>query len=249
MVSLARSEPGVPVRPDELDQDPWLLNILNGTIDLRNGELGPHDPDHMITKLAPVGYDPTASCPLWLQFLDKIMDGNEGLIQFLKRAIGYSLTGIIREHVLFVCHGDGRNGKSTFLETILGLLGDYSRKAPPSLLMLKRGKAHPTERAMLYGSRFVPAIESAEDNKFEEAIVKELTGGDTISARRMREDFWDFSPTHHLWLATNHKPVITGTDSGIWSRIALIPFSITIPEQERDTTLAETLQAEWPGIL
>ena len=160
MASLATSEPGIPVLPNQLDSDPWLLNVLNGVIDLRTGELLPHDPDRMITKLANVEYDAHARCPRWLDFLDRIMDGNETLIQYLKRGLGYSLTGVIREHVLFVCHGIGRNGKSTFLDIILELLGEYGHKAPPDLLMVKRGESHPTERALLAGVRFVPAVET-----------------------------------------------------------------------------------------
>jgi putative DNA primase/helicase len=248
-IDLARSEPGVPVTPKELDRDAWALNVENGTLDLKTGQLRPHRREDMITKLAPVAYNPAAKCPIWLAFLERSMSGKQDLIDFLRRASGYSMTGDVSEHCLFVAYGTGRNGKSTFLNTLLGVLGDYGQKAPPDLLVLKRGEVHPTEKATLFGARFVPAIETAEGKKLDESMVKELTGGDPISTRRMREDFWNFLPTHHLWLATNHKPIISGTDIGIWSRIRMIPFLITIPSTERDKRLKDKLQGEWPGIL
>lgn len=249
MVVLAQSRDSIPIVPHQLDKDPWLLNCRNGTIDLRTGTLTPHDPKHLITKIAPVDYDPAAECPIWEKFLDRIMGGDSDLVDFLQRAMGYSLTGRVSTHVIFVAYGTGRNGKSTFLDTFLDLLGPYSKKAPPELLMLKKGESHPTERSVLYGARFVPAIETGQGRKLNEAAVKEMTGGDQISTRRMREDFWEFQPTHKLWLATNHKPVIAGTDIGIWSRIRLIPFAVTIPEPERDEDLPDKLKVEWPGIL
>jgi len=249
MIKLAESRVGIPVLPAQLDTDPWLLNVQNGTINLRTGNLQAHQRADLITKLAPVNYDPSAKCPQWEKFLERIMANKPGLIRFLKRATGYTLTGDVSEDCLFVAYGPGRNGKSVFLETLLGLWGDYGHKCPPELLMVKRGEAHPTERTVLFGVRFAPAIETSEGQRLNESLVKELTGGDTISARRMREDFWEFLPTHHLWLATNHKPIIKGTDLGIWSRMRLIPFSVTIPPQERDKRLRGKLKTEWPGIL
>ena len=249
MVKLGISQASIVIKPTQLDVEPWLFNCLSGTVDLRTGELLPHNRDHLITKLAPTEYDPSAECPQWLAFLDRVMAGNQALIDFLQRAVGYSLTGVIREHCLFVLYGTGRNGKSTFLNTFLSLMGDYAHKAPPDLLMLRQGETHPTERALLHGIRFAPVIETREGRRLDEVMLKELTGGDMVVARRMREDFWQFSPTHHLWVATNHKPIIRGTDWGVWSRFRLVPFLVTIEMAEQDPSLADKLKSEWPGIL
>ena len=147
-------------------------------------------------------------------------------------------------------HGGGANGKSTIVETLLKMLGsDYAMKAAPDLLMANRGESHPTDRADLFGKRFVACVETEEGRRLAEALVKELTGGDRVRARRMREDFWEFTPTHHVWLAGNHKPAISGTDHGIWRRIKLIPFDVVIPEAEQDKNSAHKLAAELPGIL
>jgi putative DNA primase/helicase len=178
------------------------------------------------------------------------MAGNENLIAFLQRAIGYSLTGAIREHVLFILYGTGRNGKSTFLNTILSMLGTYAMKAPTEFLMVS-GKydRHPTEKADLFGKRLVATIETEQGRELAAVLVKEITGGDPIRARRMREDFWEFRPNHKVFLATNDKPRARGTDYALWQRIQLIPFKVTIPKDQQDTTLPDQLNAELPGIL
>lgn len=250
MVALAASEPGIPVLPDELDQDPWLLNVANGALDLRTGELRPHRREDLITKLAPVEYDPDAQCPLWLAFLARIMDWNEALINYLQRAVGYTLTGNTGEEVFFMPYGTGRNGKSKFLGAIEHILGDYARQTRPETLMVKQNQnTIPNDLAALKGIRFVPTIETAENQRLAESLVKQLTGGDRISARFLYSEFFDYKPTFKLWLASNHKPVIRGTDNAIWERIHLIPFDVTIPEAERDKHLSEKLQKEAPGIL
>jgi putative DNA primase/helicase len=249
LVECAQSEPGIPVQPEELDTNHWLLNCRNGTLDLRTGKLRPHDRADLLTVVLPVPYEPLAACPIWHAFLDRIMAGNHNLIGFLQRAIGYALTGVIREHVLLILWGTGRNGKSTFLNILRTLLAAYAMKAPSELLMVSNNDRHPTERADLFGKRFVAAIETEQGRRLAEVFVKEVTGGDPIRARRMREDFWEFQPTHKVFLATNHKPVITGTDTAIWERIQLVPFAVTIPPDERDTTLPEKLEHELPGIL
>lgn len=248
MIALAASESGIPVLPSELDNDPWLLNVKNGTIDLRTGELRPHKREDMLTKIAPIVYDPGAECPRWKQFLSEIMDGNQNLVNFLQRAAGLSLTGDTSEHVLFILYGTGRNGKSTFLNTLLEALGDYGMTAAPDLLMAKQGDRHPTELADLFGKRMVVSMETGEGRRLAEALIKQLTGGDRIKARRMREDFWEFDPTHKLWLATNHKPRVRGTDVAIWSRLKLIPFNVSFAGRE-DKRLKEVLLTELPGIL
>lgn len=249
MTSVARSAPAVMVHHGELDADPWLLNVSNGTIDLRTGELQDHRREDLITKLAPVAYDPTATAPTWDAFLDRSMGGRPELVEFLQRVVGYALTGDVREHVLAFFFGGGANGKSTFLGVIHVMLGDYGSPAPRGLLFRSRGERHPTELATLHGRRFVTCSEIEEGLAFDEALVKDLTGGDPIECRRMREDFWTYQPTHKLFLSGNHKPQVRGDDEGIWRRIRLVPWNATIPEAERDALLPEKLRAELPGIL
>lgn len=250
MLSLAKSEPGIPILPDKLDTDPWALNVQNGTLDLRTGELRPHDRADLITKLCSIEHDPAAKCPNFESMLATIMAEHDGLITFLQRAVGYSLTGIVTEQVLFLLWGKGANGKSTFLNAILDTLGgDFGMQAPDSLLMVKHGESHPTERADLFGKRFVSSVEVEEGRRLAESLVKQLTGGDAIRARKMREDFWEFLPTHKLWMAANHKPQIRGTDHGIWRRVKLIPFDVTIAVADQDKKLPDKLKAERPGIL
>lgn len=249
MLAMAESEPGIAITPEQFDQDPWLFNVLTGTLDLRTGMPHPHDRHDLSAKLAAATYDPQAGCPTFEAFLDRIMGGNTGLIEYLQRAIGYALTGVIREHVLHVFYGTGANGKSTFINAVLGLLGPYGTRAASGLLMRKYGDSHPTEVADLLGVRFVASIEAEEGGRLAEVLVKELTGGDRLKARRMREDFWEFVPTHKLFMAVNHRPVIRGGDHAIWRRIALVPFTITIPEAEQDRELGEKLEAERSGIL
>jgi putative DNA primase/helicase len=250
MVALARSDRYVVIQIEDLDRDPWLLNLENGTLDLRTGKLREHRKGDFITKLAPVRFDPKATCPLWEKFVFTIFDGNPDLINYVRQLIGYCLTAVTREHILPFLYGTGANGKSTLCETIMKLMGpDYAMKAAPDLLMAKRLETHPTDRADLFGKRLVCCIETEEDRRMAEALVKELTGGDRIRARRMREDFWEFAPSHHVWLAGNHKPTISGTDHGIWRRLKLIPFEVVIPDDEQDKRLPEKLAGELPGIL
>jgi putative DNA primase/helicase len=248
-LELAQSEPGIPVRPGDLDADAWLLNVLNGTIDLRTGRLRPHRRDDLITKLAPVIYDPDARCPLWERSLHRWMGGSEGLKTYLQRVVGYGLTGDVSEQLLWLFYGLGANGKSTFLLILLAMLGDYGMQAVADLLMTKKHEAHPTERADLFGRRLVATIETEEGKRLAEALMKQLTGGDKVRARKMRQDFFEFAPTHKIVLCANHKPVVRGTDLAVWRRIKLVPFGVTIPEHEKDRALPGKLKAELPGIL
>ncbi len=248
MVALAQSERGIPVRPDELDADPWLLNVKNGTIDLRTGELREHRREDLITKLAPVEYDPDAAAPAWAAFLERVLPGEE-LGGFIQRAVGYSLTGDTSEQSMFINHGAGNNGKSTFQEALAAALGDYAMRAPTEMLMVRRTGGVPNDVARLKGARFVTASETEEGRRLAESLVKDLTGQDTITARFMRAEFFDFKPTHKLWLSTNHKPEIRGTDNAIWRRIRLVPFNVRIGDDEIDRELPEKLRAELPGIL
>jgi putative DNA primase/helicase len=246
---LMKSELGIPVVPAELDADPFLLNVLNGTLDLRTGRLREHRREDLITKLAPVTYDSNARCPQWDKCLDRIMAGNTDLIGYLQRVIGYCLTGDVSEQCLWFLYGSGQNGKSTFLATLLALLGDYGCQAVSELLMVRKNEQHPTERADLFGKRFVATIETEEGKRLAESLMKQLTGGDKIRARRLYQDHFEFKPTHKLFLAANHKPTITGTDFAVWRRIKLVPFTVTIPEEEKDKALPQKLEAELPGIL
>jgi putative DNA primase/helicase len=245
----ASSEPGIPVLPNQLDRDPMLLNVLNGTIDLRTGTLREHRREDLLTKLAPVSYDPNATCPRWLQFLDRIMEGNDDLIAYLQRVVGYALTGDVSEQCLWFFHGTGANGKSTFLSTIMAMLGDYGMQAVSDLLMTRKNESHPTERADLCGRRFVATIETEEGKRMAEVLMKQLTGGDRIRARKMRQDFFEIEPTWKIFLAANDKPVMRGADYANWRRIKLVPFAVTISPDEKDKDLPVKLKSELHGIL
>lgn len=248
-IDLAKSESGIPILPSQMDSDPWLFNCLNGTIELKTGKLREHRREDYITKISPVVFDAQATCPLWDKFLYRIFDGNADVIEYLQRAAGYSMTGTVTEQCLFFLHGGGANGKSTFLGALLELLGDYGMQSVSELLMAKNNESHPTERADLFGKRLVATIETDDGKRMAESLMKQLTGGDKIRARRMREDFWEFSPTWKIWLAANHKPQIRGTDHAVWRRIKLVPFDVTISDEEKDPHLPEKLKAELPGIL
>jgi putative DNA primase/helicase len=245
----ASSEPGIPIMPSQLDADPFLLNVKNGTIDLRTGQLREHRREDFLTKLAPVEYRPNAECPLWMQCLDRWMDSNKELIGYLQRTVGYWLTGSVKEQCLWLFHGAGANGKSTFLCTILAMLGEYAMQAVSDLLLAKHNETHPTERADLFGRRFVCTIETDQGKRMAEALLKQLTGGDRIRARKMRQDFFEFEMTAKLVLAANHKPTIRGTDYAMWRRVKLVPWSVTIAEEEKDKDRVKRLRAELPGIL
>jgi putative DNA primase/helicase len=250
MIGVAQSEDGIPILPSDLDTNPDLLNVLNGTIDLRTGKIRAHHKGDMITALAPVSFDEMALCPTWLSVIDTVFNQDQELIRFWQQLCGLCLTGNIGEQILPILYGTGANGKSTMLGALLEILGpDYAIVAPPGLLMTRHNDSHPTERASLFGKRLVVDMESAEGARMNESIVKQLTGSDRISARRMREDFWDFAPTHKIIMATNHKPEIRETKNAIWRRIKLIPFTHSIPEDKQIRDLPVRLRTEYSGIL
>jgi putative DNA primase/helicase len=249
MVELAKSEEGVPVSPDELDTNQWLLNCLNGTIDLRTGIRKEHDPNDFITKIIPVEYNPEAKCPLWIDFLMKTMNQNDDLIHFLQVALGYSITGSTSEQCLFLLYGVGANGKSTFLDTISTLLGNYAQTASFDTFLVKKHNTISNGVARMQGRRFISAVEAEGERRLAEVLIKQLTGGDTITARFLFGEYFEFQPQFKLWLAANHKPTIKGTDHAIWRRIKLIPFNVTISEEEQDKMLKEKLREQLSGIL
>ncbi len=244
------------VRPQELDTDAWLLNCTNGTINLQTGELQPHDHDDLITKLVEADYDPQAKCERWDKFLIEITDDNPDLIRYLQQIVGLCLTGDISEHILLIFWGAGRNGKSTFIDTILNLLNDYAGPAPPSLFVIRKYQEHATELAALQGKRFVVGAETEQGDKLRTSLLKQLTGDSMITARFMRADYFQFPRTHKTLLVTNNKPTVSETTLAIWRRIKLIPFIVSIPEFEpdeqgrvEDKHLTEKLRTEWSGIL
>jgi putative DNA primase/helicase len=214
---------------------------------LRTGRIHEHSRTDYITKITAAG--PGGECPLWLAFLERVTGGDAELQSFLRRMIGYSLTGSIREHGLFFLYGTGANGKSVFLSTVSGLLAEYAKTAPASSFTASTNEQHPTDLAGLRGARFVTAIETEDGARWAESKIKSLTGGDKISARFMRCDFFEFIPEFKLVIAGNHKPGLRSVDEAIRRRLNLIPFTVTIPQEERDPSLAEKLRAEFPGIL
>jgi len=274
MVRTAQDEEGIPVKPEALDMDSWLLNCSNGTLDLRTGDLRPHDRADLLTKCLPIPYDPHAICPTWERFLSRIMGTTtrdedtedmsagefenrqardnraQALIDFLKQAIGYTLTGSTREQCIFILHGKTKTGKSTFLATLRALLGPYGQQADMGSFMHKDRDEVRNDLADLAGSRFVCALESSEGRRLAESLIKQLTGGvDLYKARFLFQEHFTFRPQFKIFLGTNHKPVIRDTDSAIWERIRLVPFAVQIPKAERDKLLDERLQQEISGIL
>jgi putative DNA primase/helicase len=217
------------------------------SLDLRTGRLRSASPDDYITKITTVA--PSGDCPQWLQFLDRITAGNSELQKFLQRICGYALTGLSIEDVLFFLYGTGANGKSVFLKTIAGILGEHHKAAPMEMFTVSNSDRHPTDLAMLRGARLVTATETEEGKRWDESKIKQLTGGDRVSARFMRQDFFEYVPQFKLMIAGNHRPAIRTVDEAIRRRMNLIPFTVTIPKEERDPELAEKLKAEWPGIL
>lgn len=260
MLKSASTMPGMAESLETLDRHPFLLNVANGTIDLETGKFGPHCREHLITKIAPTHFDPAAKCPLWMKFL-KLALVDDDLIDFMQRLLGYCLTGDVGEHVLPIFLGGGSNGKSTIINMMQDLLGQgYAAKAPNSLLVMKRTEQHPTEITVLDGARFAYASETENSDKLSEALIKDLTGGELITARQMKKDYYSFVPTHKLILSTNHQPRVRGNDDGIWRRLKLVPFNTKFwdpskpnesgpDELRKDPDFGKKLKLELPGIL
>ena len=237
------------VTSDDLDPSPWLLNVQNGVIDMKNGKFRGHRQEDMMTKIANVDYDSNADCPLWKQFIREIMDYNPDLITFLQTAAGWALTGDISEQTMFILYGSGANGKSTFLNTIMYILGEYATSTPTETFMKKNSDQTTNDIARLRGTRFVTTTEAEQGRRLSEPLIKRITGNDQMMARFLYGEFFTFTPTFKIFMATNHKPVIKGTDYGIWRRINLIPFTIRIPKEKQDKELELKLREEASGIL
>jgi len=249
MVWLARSESGIPALITEFDKDGWLLNVANGTLNLRTGELRAHRREDLISNIVEITFDPAAECEQWDAFLWRVTDRNDELYEYLRRFVGYLLVGDMTDQSLHFLYGLGANGKSVFCEVLMRLLGDYAVAVSPDLIMLKRHGGIPNDVARLRGVRAALMNETSQGSRFDEAKLKDLTGGDTLTARFLHQEFFDFRPTHRIVIRGNHKPAINGTDEGIWRRLRLVPFTVTIPEDERDHQLLSKLAAELPGIL
>lgn len=240
----------VPILPSQLDRYKAVLNTPGGVIDLKSGALAPHDPKNYFTKITAVEYSENADCPRWTAFLDDIFGGDKDLIRYVQKAVGYSLTGATSEQCAFFLYGTGRNGKSTFLDIIRDIFGDYAANIQPETIMVRnsQGSAINSDIARLKGARLVTSVEPNEGVRINEGLLKQLTGDDTVTARKLYGDEFEFKPEFKLWMATNHKPVIRGTDTGIWRRIHMIPFTVQIPEEKIDRRLKYKLSAELTGI-
>jgi putative DNA primase/helicase len=249
VLTLAKSDPALLVPVDALDAHPMLLNVENGVIDLRTGAIGPHEPRLLLSQLAPIRYNPGALAPRFVKFLSEIAQDAD-VQAFLSRWFGYAATGSTEEQALLLLYGAGSNGKTTFLLALQAVLGsDYCGTAAPRLLLSRGGEVHPTELADLAGKRLVTTSEVPQDASFDEERVKALTGSDRVKARRMREDFSEFRPTHKLLLAANHLPEVRDRSEGMWRRLLVLPFPKTFAGGERQRGLLDELLAEREGIL
>lgn len=249
MIAVARTIPGVLASVDDFAGQPHLLNVKNGVVDLTTGKLRDHRATDYATAVCDVVYDPWAPSVVWDQFLDQFTSGDEDLAKFLQRAAGYSITGEVTEQCLFFLFGDGANGKSTFVEAIRSVLGGYGHTLAFEALL--SGRSGEMEKSMAYvaGKRFVVAAEAPEGRSFNESVIKQSTGQDTLVGRHLYQDAFEFQPTHKFWLVANHKPAIRGTDEGIWRRFKAIPIQAHFPQEQRDKHLAERLQTEVEGII
>lgn len=248
MIELAKTEPGVPIKFDTFDGQPHFLNVANGMVDLRTGELLPHDRNALATHVIEIEYDPAASCPVFEGFIAEVLAHDLELVEYVQRAIGYAATGDTREQCFFVLHGEGANGKSTALNAVRAVLGTYGKHTPTDTLIAKAGGAS-NDLARLAGTRFVTASEANADQRLADALLKQVTGDEPIVARFLFKEFISFRPAFKLFLATNQLPQVNGNDPAIWRRIRTIPFTRVFTPEEQDRQLADKLAAEQAGIL
>ena len=249
MIKLAESEPEIAAESSIWDSDPWLLNVANGTIDLRTGSLRPHRQDDMITKISPAEFDENARAPEWQRFLSEVVPDLE-VQSWLQRFLGYCLTGSVREQKFSFWVGKGGNGKNVMADAVIAAMGEYAMIGAPDLLLEKKNEAHPTELADIEGRRLVLCSEIEPGRSWAEARIKQITGDKTIKARRMKQDFYEFDATSKLVVLANTKPRVRGTDDGIWRRMCLVPWTVQIAEEKKDRQLLSRLVGnELPGIL
>lgn len=241
----------IPIMPFQLDKHKMAFNVPNGTLSLKSGELVPAKRDYFITKFSPVEFTDNADCPMWRRFLDDIFGGDKELIRYIQKAVGYSMTGDTSEQCVFFLYGTGRNGKSTFLDVLREIFGDYVSNIQPETIMVKNsmGNGINSDIARLKGARMVTTVEPNEGVRLNEGLIKQLTGDDAVTARKLYGNEFEFKPEFKLWMATNHKPIIRGTDDGIWRRIHMIPFTVQIPVDKVDRQLKSKLEREYPAIL
>jgi P4 family phage/plasmid primase-like protien len=249
ITELSRSDTALAATIDQWDADLWALNTPAGVVDLRTGTLRAPRVDDYCTKITRTAPATSADCPQWLRFLDTATGGDPALVAFLRRLMGYALTGAVTEHVLVFFHGPGGNGKGTFLNTMAWILGDYAQTAGMSVFTENKHEAHPTELASMMGARLVVAQETEEGKRFNESRIKALTGGDPVTARFMRQDEFTFQPQLTLVMSGNHKPSLRNVDEALRRRFRLVPFDAAIPANQRDPNLSEKLRAEAPAIL
>ena len=244
---LAKADRRHAATVDIWDADQWLLNTPAGVVDLRTGKMREHRSDDHMTKITAVS--PGGDCPLWLKFLHRVTKGDADLIAFLQRLFGYTLTGSTREQVLGFFYGTGNNGKGVLLNTVSAVCGSYAAVAPIETFTESKNDRHPADMAMLQGSRLVTAQETEEGKRWAESKIKALTGGDPVTARFMRQDFFTYVPLFKLIFAGNHKPGLRNVDQAMRRRVHMILFDVIIPKEERDPDLKDKLELEWPGIL
>ena len=248
---LKEVQHNMPIMPHQLDKHKMAFNVPNGTLSLKSGELLPAERRFFITKLSPVEYSDNADCPMWLNFLDDIFAGDKELVRYIQKAVGYSMTGDVSEQCVFFLYGTGRNGKSTFLDVLREIFGEYVSNIQPETIMVRNGTGNGinSDIARLKGARMVTTVEPNEGVRINEGLIKQLTGDDTVTARKLYGNEFEFKPEFKLWMATNHKPIIRGTDEGIWRRIHMIPFTVQIPPEKVDRQLKAKLEREYPAIL
>jgi len=249
MVELAKSERALADSGEGWDSDPWLLGMANGVVDLRTGELRDGKQDDKITLHSKIAFDPAAKAPRWEQFISEVFDGDTELIEFVQRAVGYSITGDVGEQVIFLAYGSGANGKSTFVELIRHVLGEHAYNLPFSAFELSGRSSIPTDIAAMENRRFATAIETSESSRLNEARIKALTGSDPITARYLFKEFFTFVPTAKFWLVFNHFPKVKDESEGFWRRVRVIPFLRQFSKDKRDKKLLLTLKEEAAGIL
>ena len=247
MLDLAKGY--LAISPKELDQDPWLLNCRNGTLDLRSCRLQEHRHEDLITKALEIDYNPGAEAPYWNALIQRIFGGDQELIRYIQKSCGYTLTGSIKEQIWYLCYGTGQNGKSTFINALLFVLGLYGMTAKFDTFQVQRSEGVRNDLADMKGCRIVAAIEAKQGKRLDETVLKQLTGEDKIRARHLYAEFEEFVPSHKLWLIANHKPTVHETTKAFWRRVRLIPFLVTIPDAEVDKDLNKKLESESEGIL